>query len=148
MPLVTDIACGNNHTLFLCVDMSLWGIGNNNCGQLGDEQNVVAISLNFNRFYIYSPVKLKLSNVQRVLAGRDRTCIVTRNRDLWAIGRFDEGHNEYVKMCTWKFNERMLYIDCGGYHCLYALGRKQNASFKLLQKALLKQYTNVIFTFK
>lgn len=80
-PTVTKVAGGFDHTLFLLSDGSLWGIGYNAYGQLGD-------GTTSNR---YSPIEIVSSNVIAIAAGLEHSLFVKSDGSLWAIGGNDFG---------------------------------------------------------
>lgn len=80
-PTVTKVAGGFDHTLFLLSDGSLWGIGYNAFGQLGD-------GTTSNR---YSPYEIAASNVTAMAAGYEHTLFVKSDGSLWVMGGNDFG---------------------------------------------------------
>jgi alpha-tubulin suppressor-like RCC1 family protein len=80
-PTVTKVAGGFDHTLFLLSNGSLWGIGFNSYGQLGD-------GTTSNR---YSPYEIASSNVIAMAAGYEHTLFVKSDGSLWVIGGNDFG---------------------------------------------------------
>jgi alpha-tubulin suppressor-like RCC1 family protein len=79
---VTNIAQGCNaaHTLFLKSDGSLWGMGQNTSGQLGDGTS--------NWYYNQTnqPDEIVASNVVAVAAGADHSLFLKSDGSLWAMG--------------------------------------------------------------
>jgi alpha-tubulin suppressor-like RCC1 family protein len=80
---VTKIAAGGDHSLFLKGDGSLWAMGNNDFGQLGD-----GTDNNTNR-----PVEIVASNVTVIAAGEEHAAYFTGHSlflksdgSLWAMG--------------------------------------------------------------
>jgi alpha-tubulin suppressor-like RCC1 family protein len=72
---VTNIAAGDSHSLFIKSDGSLWAMGNNYSGQLGD-----GTFNNTNR-----PEEIISSNVIAVASGGGRLFLKT-NGSLWGMG--------------------------------------------------------------
>jgi alpha-tubulin suppressor-like RCC1 family protein len=73
---VTAIAAGNNFSLFLKTDGSLWGMGYNAAGQLGDgtTNNVAA------------PEEIVASNVVAIAAGEYFSLFLKADGSLWGMG--------------------------------------------------------------
>ncbi len=74
-PLVTDVATGYGHSLFVKDDGTLWSIGRNDYGQLGEGTNT-------NRS---TPIQI-MSDVQSVSAGSIHSLILKTDNTLWAVG--------------------------------------------------------------
>ena len=78
---VRDAAAGENFSLFLKEDGSLWGTGGNEYGQLGlGHENNQSI-----------PQMIVSSGVQRVSAGFDHAFYIKSDGSLWGMGRNDHG---------------------------------------------------------
>ena len=73
---VTAIAAGGNFSLFLKSDGSLWAMGKNNNGELGD-----GTYNNTNR-----PEQIVASNVTAIAAGSDHSLFLKSGGSLWAMG--------------------------------------------------------------
>jgi alpha-tubulin suppressor-like RCC1 family protein len=74
---VTQVAAGTYHSLFLKSDGSLWAMGNNQSGQLGDGT------------YNYStnqPEQIVASNVTAIAAGTYQSLFLKIDGSLWAMG--------------------------------------------------------------
>jgi alpha-tubulin suppressor-like RCC1 family protein len=80
---VTAIAAGWNHSLFLKNDGSLWAMGNNAFGQLGDGT--------LNSAGTNSPEKIVASGVTAIAAGRGHSLFLKSDGSLWAMGDNDDG---------------------------------------------------------
>src|ERR1035441_4770459 len=78
---VTKIAVGEEHSLFLKSDGSLWAMGNNAEGELGDGSN--------NR--TNRPEQIVASNVTAIAAGYYHSLFLKSDGSLWAMGRNDSG---------------------------------------------------------
>jgi len=78
---VTNIVAGGNHSLFLKSDGSLWAMGDNADGELGDGT--------------YNPTNLPeqivASNVKAIAAGNNFSLFIKSNGSLWAMGANVEG---------------------------------------------------------
>ena len=78
---VIKVAAGSCHTLFLKSDGSLWGMGDNRYGQLGNGTNGAA---NF-------PEQILASNVTAIAAGGYHTLFLKSDGSLWAMGNDQYG---------------------------------------------------------
>ena len=74
--VVTNVAAGLYHSLFIMSDGSLWGMGENGFGQLGIGNN--------NNTNL--PVKIATNNVVAVAGGGFHTLFVKSDGSLWAMG--------------------------------------------------------------
>jgi alpha-tubulin suppressor-like RCC1 family protein len=88
--IVTNIAegCMADHSLFIKSDGSLWGMGNNNEGELGDGTSGV---LNWAYRSIYSPQEILTNGVTAVAAGGMHSLILKSDGSLWATGYNESG---------------------------------------------------------
>jgi alpha-tubulin suppressor-like RCC1 family protein len=77
---VVAIAAGLNHSLFLESDGSLWAMGDNSCGQLGDGTN------NFGNYLTNRPEKIVGSNVTAIAAGYRHSLFLLSDGSLWGMG--------------------------------------------------------------
>jgi alpha-tubulin suppressor-like RCC1 family protein len=73
---VTAIAAGRYHTLFLKSDGSLWAMGYNNFGQLGDGT--------YNKTNL--PEQIVASNVTAIAAAQNHSLFLKSDGSLWAMG--------------------------------------------------------------
>jgi alpha-tubulin suppressor-like RCC1 family protein len=78
---VIQVVAGDNHSLFLKQNGSVWGMGHNSYGQLGDETKV-------NRS---SPVQIFAGNVSRIAAGQNHSIILMNDGSMWTTGKNDHG---------------------------------------------------------
>jgi alpha-tubulin suppressor-like RCC1 family protein len=78
---VTTIAAGYRHSLFLMSGGSLWGMGDNAYGQLGD-----GTCSNTNL-----PVQIVAANVTAIAAGDQHSLFLMSNGSLWAMGNNHAG---------------------------------------------------------
>ena len=111
---VTAIAAGNAHTLFLKSDGSLWVMGWNSHGQLGDGTYNDA-----NR-----PEQILSSNVTAIAAGWYHSLFLKSNGSLWAMG-----FNSYGQLGDGSYNSTnrpeqivasgVTAIAAGGEHSLF-----------------------------
>lgn len=80
---VTAIAAGWNHSLFLKNDGSLWAMGNNAFGQLGDGT--------LNSAGTNTPERIVGSGVTAIAAGRGHSLLLKSDNSLWVMGDNDSG---------------------------------------------------------
>jgi uncharacterized repeat protein (TIGR02543 family) len=78
---VQTVAAGDNHSLILKTDGSLWATGYNGFGQLGDGTTTTRTS----------PVRILSSGVQTVAAGDNHSLILKTDGSLWAMGSNGSG---------------------------------------------------------
>lgn len=83
---VTAIAAGANHSLFLKSDGSLWAMGNNSAGQLGD-----GTYGSFPTFGSNQPEQIVSSNVTAIAAGGDHSLFLKNDGSLLAMGDNSNG---------------------------------------------------------
>ena len=76
---VTAIAAGGNHSLFLKSDGSLWAMGKNLNGQLGD-------GTNGNQFHTNRPAQIIAGGVAAVSAGQLHSLFIQNDGSLWGMG--------------------------------------------------------------
>jgi len=79
-PVVTQIAAGGNHSLFLKTDGSLWVMGDNSYGQLGDN------STDSGNFFTNRPEQILASGVIAIAAGGNHSLFVKSDGSLWVMG--------------------------------------------------------------
>ena len=117
---VTNIAAGYYHSLFLKNDGSLWGMGYNGSGELGDGT--------FNSTNL--PEQIAASNVTAIAAGALHSLFIKTNGSLWAVGDNAEGE---LGDGTYSTNDpydgtnqpeqivasNVIAIAAGGYHSLF-----------------------------
>ena len=73
---VTAFSAGGDHSRFVQADGSLWAMGRNHAGQIGDGTNTDRAS----------PVKVVNSGVAEVASGLSHGYYLTTSGDLWAMG--------------------------------------------------------------
>jgi len=111
---VTAIAAGNWHSLFLKSDGSLWAMGNNQYGQLGDGS--------YNN--TNSPEQIVAGNVTAIAAGYYHSLFLKSDGSLWAMG-----NNQYGQLGDGSYNNtnspeqivagNVTAITAGGGHSLF-----------------------------
>lgn len=74
-----EVAAGNNHSLFLMEDGTLWATGDNAFGQLGDLTNTPR----------NLPVRVA-DDVVRIAAGKEHSFFIKKNGTLWGMGQNNE----------------------------------------------------------
>jgi alpha-tubulin suppressor-like RCC1 family protein len=77
---VTAIAAGYDHSLFLKSDGSLWAMGDNFSGELGDG------TTDSGNYYTNKPEQILSSGVTAIAAGGDFSLFVKSDGSLWAMG--------------------------------------------------------------
>ena len=111
---VTAIAGGGFHSLLLKSDDSLWAMGDNEYGQLGDgTYNIINL-----------PERIAASNVTAIAAGGDHSLFLKSDGSLWAMG-----DNEYGQLGDGTYNQtnqpeqivssNVTAIAAGGDHNLF-----------------------------
>lgn len=80
---VTAIAAGDGHSLFLENDGSLWAIGTDFAGQLGDGGEGFNIQ--------NTPVQVVASNVTAIAGGGSHSLFLKSDGSLWAMGENNDG---------------------------------------------------------
>jgi alpha-tubulin suppressor-like RCC1 family protein len=81
---VTAIAAGYYHSLFLKSGGSLWAMGNNEFGQLGDGTSGSGVKA-------VIPKQIVASNVTAIAAGNSHSLFLKSDGSLWAMGRNYDG---------------------------------------------------------
>jgi alpha-tubulin suppressor-like RCC1 family protein len=82
---VTAIAVGRNHSLFLKSDGSLWAMGSNNQGQLGDGNS------DSEDYQTNQPEEIVASNVVAIAAGEIHSLFLKSDGSLWGMGSNGSG---------------------------------------------------------
>lgn len=82
---VKSFACGENHTIMLKNDGSVWATGGSYNGQLG-----LGTSGNYNDMYTFTKVSTNINNdVKQIAAGYQSSLIIKNDGSLWGCGRND-----------------------------------------------------------
>jgi alpha-tubulin suppressor-like RCC1 family protein len=114
-PTVTQVSAGYYHTLFIESDGSLWAMGRNDFGQLGDGTTT-------NRNY---PVMIEPSNVVAIAAGAYHSLFLKSDGNLWAMGANGNGQLGDGTVADQHSPEQITFtggvtaIAAGDYHSLY-----------------------------
>ncbi|MGA2173548.1 MAG: hypothetical protein ABSH38_01055 [Verrucomicrobiota bacterium] len=74
---VTAVASGFDHSLFLKADGSLWAMGYDESGELGDGQADIGTN---------TPIEIVSSNVTAIAAGNNHSLFLKSDGSLWAMG--------------------------------------------------------------
>jgi alpha-tubulin suppressor-like RCC1 family protein len=87
---IVAVSAGGEHSLFLAADSTVWAVGDNYLGQLGDPAT--------NNQYVRRVVKVKgpdginpLRGVIAIAAGSSHSLFLTKDGRVWATGRNNEG---------------------------------------------------------
>jgi len=116
-PVVTKVAAGENDTLFIKSDGSLWGMGENKYGELGDGTTLPS-------FY---PEQIVPSGVTAIAVGEYHSLFLKSDGSLWAMGynnegqlgdgTFGAGHDSHVPEKI--VSSGITAIAAGAYHSLF-----------------------------
>jgi len=111
---VTAIAAGGFHSLFLKNDGSLWVMGGNSNGQLGDGY--------YNQTNL--PEQIVASNVTTIAAGERHSLFIKRDGSMWGMGQNDSGELGDGSYNQTNLPEQIVAnnvsaIAAGGNHSLY-----------------------------
>ncbi len=112
--IATNIAAGDRDSLFLKSDGSLWTMGYNNYGQLGD-----GTFNNTNR-----PERIITTNVLAVACGDDHSLLLKTNGSLWAMGynvdgELGDGTFNTSSRPKQIVSSNVVAIACGVSHSLF-----------------------------
>jgi len=121
---VTTIAAGQFHSLFIKSDGSLWGMGMNAYGQLGDGNPASPQFYPDYDSFTNWPVKIIPSNVVAVAAGRGHSLFLKSDGSLWAMGwnaygQLGDGSFNYTNLPELIVASNVTTIAAGGYHSLF-----------------------------
>jgi len=111
---VTAIAAGGNHSLFLKSDGSLWAMGDNGYGGLGDGT--------FNS--TNRPEQIVASNVTAIAVGFDHSLFLKSNGSLWVMGyningQLGDGTFNSTNRPEQIVSSNVTAIAAGEYHSLF-----------------------------
>ncbi len=135
--VVKQVSAGGEHSMILKSDDTLWAVGSNQFGQLGnDKSGADTEELN--------PIKV-MDRVDKVSAGKYHSMILKKNGELWAVGRngygqLGDGTKEnrltpvQVKNAAGEPMTEVAQVSAGGSHTmivmkngeLWAVGRNDN----------------------
>ncbi|MFZ0827778.1 MAG: hypothetical protein WAO02_10180 [Verrucomicrobiia bacterium] len=116
---VTRIAAGDNHSLFLKSDGSLWAMGNNVYGQLGDGTTTTS-----GPYGVSHPEQIVASNVTAIAAGSLHTLFLKSDGSLWAmgnnaVGQLGDGTTNDVNVPEQIVASNVTAIATANYHSLF-----------------------------
>jgi alpha-tubulin suppressor-like RCC1 family protein len=115
---VSAIACGDAHSLYIRSGGSLWGMGFNGDGQLGDGTTTDR----------HSPVEIEFSNVVAVAAGGDHSLFIKSDGSLWAMGANGDGQlgdgttdggNHFTNLPEEIVFSNVVAVTAGALHSLF-----------------------------
>ncbi len=84
---VDKVSAGIEHNMILKNDDTLWAVGLNDFGQLGDGSNATRLTA----VQVMISAGTPMTNVDQVSAGGAHTVILKKNGELWAVGRNNVG---------------------------------------------------------
>ena len=96
---VTAIATGLNHSLYLKSDGSLWAMGWNSYGQLGDG------TTDNGNYQTNRPEQIEVSNVKAIAAGYRHSLFLKNDGSLWTMG-----NNAYGQLGDGTYNNTNLPV--------------------------------------
>ena len=109
---VKIICCGDNHTLILKNDGTLWGCGANNYCQLGLEDASTKAT--------FTIIDSNPGNIKSIYCGDLYTLILQNNGTLWGCGRNSEGQlglgDTNGRATFTKITDNVKSAHCGFYH--------------------------------
>jgi alpha-tubulin suppressor-like RCC1 family protein len=114
-PSIAAVAAGNYHSLFLKGDGSLWAMGENQQGELGD-----GTGLQRN-----APREILSSNVTAIAAGDGHSLFLKNDGSLWGMGADgngqlgDPGFTDSVYGPEEIFSSGVVAISAGGFHSFF-----------------------------
>ena len=116
---VKSFACGEDHTMMLKNDGSVWVTGGSYNGQLG-----LGTSGNYNDKYVFTQVTTNVNNdVKQIAAGYYCSLIIKNDGSLWGCGRNDGilGQNNttepaYFTKVTININDDVKFMACCKIH--------------------------------
>jgi hypothetical protein len=116
---VVDVAAGYDHTLYVKNDGSLWAVGYEVYGQLGDGSYGVG-----HNYYTNVPEMILSNGVSKVAAGQYHSLFIETNGSLWAMGndlQWQLGNNQQVSTNTPQLivSSNVTGIAAGWYHSVF-----------------------------
>ena len=114
-PTVIQISAGTDHTLFVESDGSLWGMGDESSGGLGQGFNLSLTNV---------PIQIIASNVTAVAAGFGHSLFRETDGSLWGMGENDHGELGDSTNVNHYFPEQLISsgvdkIAAGSHHSLF-----------------------------
>jgi alpha-tubulin suppressor-like RCC1 family protein len=113
---VTAIAAGANHSLFIKNDGSLWAMGANGFGELGNGTS---------NYQTNRPVQIVSSGVIAIAAGNEHSLFLKNDGSLWGIGlnnfgQLGDATTNYISHPKQIVASNVTAIAAGKYHSLFA----------------------------
>ena len=108
-----SVVCGFYHTIIIDMDNNIWGMGNNEDGQIGKG--------GFLEMYKYVPTILPNTKGKFVACGSYHTMIIDMESNIWVMGNNEYGQlglgdNDIRKTPTKIPNIKGNFISCGNNH--------------------------------
>ena len=112
---IKSVYCGDNHTLILKNDGTLWSTGHNGYGQLGLGDN--------NNRYTFTQITTNVNDIKEIYCGLRHAFILKNNGTLWGCGFNGNGElglgdttnrNTFTQITTNVNDIKEIY--CGGSH--------------------------------
>jgi len=121
---VTAIAAGEQHSLFLKADGSLWAMGANYFGQLGDGLPEFIPYYPDPNAFTNLPEQIVASNVIAIAAGGAHTLFLKSDGSLWGMGwnrygQLGTGNFSSTNRPTLIISSNVTAIAAGGFHSLF-----------------------------
>jgi alpha-tubulin suppressor-like RCC1 family protein len=112
---VVSIAAGAEHSLFLMRDGSLWVMGENNYGQLGDGTTNEIVA---------SPERIVASDVQSIACGSFHSLFIKTDGSLWGMGfnsdgQLGNGTTDNAKTPMQIVSSNVVAVSAGDSHTLF-----------------------------
>jgi alpha-tubulin suppressor-like RCC1 family protein len=124
---VKAIAAGGWHSLFLKTDGTLWGMGSQNFGQLGDGRpGFVQYGAANGFLFTNLPEEIVSGNVVAIAAGGEHSLFLKSDGSLWGMGwnwygQLGIGNFTSTNVPVLIIASNVVAIAAGGYHSLFLM---------------------------